>query len=84
MCLASTGRILTIGGQPPIDLDSPPDDDLWRVALVDFDGVRSWVSLACLPQARCGDRVVVHVGLAIAIEAHGSDNDGIEPKGWPA
>jgi hydrogenase expression/formation protein HypC len=34
---------------------------------VDFGGVRQQVSLACLPQARVGDRVLVHVGLAIAL-----------------
>lgn len=42
------------------------DDALWRVAEVDFGGVRQQVSLACLPEARVGDRVLVHVGLAIA------------------
>ena len=39
--------------------------DLWRMATVDFGGVRQPVSLACLPEARLGDLVLVHVGLAI-------------------
>jgi hydrogenase expression/formation protein HypC len=33
---------------------------------VDFGGVRQQVSLACLPEAVLGDRVLVHVGLAIS------------------
>jgi hydrogenase maturation factor len=35
------------------------------MATVDFGGVRQSVSLACLPEARLGDLVLVHVGLAI-------------------
>jgi hydrogenase expression/formation protein HypC len=42
-------------------------DPLWRVAEVDFGGVRQQVSLACLPQARVGDRVLVHVGFALSV-----------------
>ena len=42
-------------------------DALWRVAEVDFGGVRQQVSLACLPQARVGDRVLVHVGFALSV-----------------
>ena len=43
------------------------DDALWRQAEVDFGGVRQQVSLACLPEARVGDRVLVHVGLALSL-----------------
>ncbi|WP_255452566.1 HypC/HybG/HupF family hydrogenase formation chaperone [Synechococcus sp. RSCCF101] len=43
------------------------DADLWRRAQVDFGGVRQPVSLACLPQARIGDAVLVHVGVALSI-----------------
>jgi len=53
-----------IGGTLRGDLDGDP---LWRVAEVDFGGVRQQVSLACLPQARVGDRVLVHVGFALAL-----------------
>jgi hydrogenase expression/formation protein HypC len=61
MCLAVPGRILAIthGGDD--------DDPLWRLAEVDFGGVRQPVSLACLPEARVGDRVLVHVGLALTL-----------------
>ena len=43
------------------------DDALWRQAEVDVGGVRQQVSLACLPEARVGDRVLVHVGLALSL-----------------
>ena len=43
------------------------DDGLWRMAEVDFGGVRQQVSLACLPEAAVGDRVLVHVGLALSL-----------------
>jgi hydrogenase expression/formation protein HypC len=70
MCLAVPGRILAITARPPEGLPasaSPPEDDLWSMAEVDFGGVRQQVSLACLPEARVGDRVLVHVGLALSI-----------------
>jgi hydrogenase expression/formation protein HypC len=72
MCLAVSGRILAIHSQPPDPVSAGPmvcakDDPLWRVAQVDFGGVRQQVSLACLPEAQVGDRVLVHVGLAISL-----------------
>lgn len=69
MCVASPGRIVAISwadGAPQVDPDDP-DRDLWRCALVDFGGVRLQVSLACLPDARLGDQVLVHVGLALCL-----------------
>jgi hydrogenase expression/formation protein HypC len=75
MCLAVPGRILSIAARPPETLlshaspASEPSclDDLWRMAEVDFGGVRQQVSLACLSEAQVGDRVLVHVGLALSI-----------------
>ena len=61
MCLAVPGRILAIHRA------GPADDPLWRSAEVDFGGVRQSVSLACLPEAGVGDRVLVHVGLALSL-----------------
>jgi len=59
MCLATAGVIVSI--------EEPTDGDpLWRQGEVDFGGVRQRVSLACLPAAIVGDRVLVHVGLALA------------------
>lgn len=64
MCLAVPGRILSIASHAP---DGEAEGDLWRMAEVDFGGVRQEVSLACLPQARVGDRVLVHVGFALSL-----------------
>ena len=72
MCLAATGTILTI----KTAIETAPEaaaagsaavDPLWMRAQVDFGGVRQWVSLACLPEAKVGDRVLVHVGLALSL-----------------
>ncbi len=74
MCLAVPARILSIRIQPPDGAPEPAtagvaaaDDGLWRMAEVDFGGVRQQVSLACLPEAAVGDRVLVHVGLALSL-----------------
>lgn len=73
MCLAVPARILSIRAQPPAGDDATDDaaaednDGLWRMAEVDFGGVRQQVSLACLPEATVGDRVLVHVGLALSL-----------------
>ena len=72
MCLATPAQIITISraaDAPPASPDGLDDDGLWRVAQVDFGGVRQVVSLACLPEARIGDRVLVHVGLALCLVA---------------
>lgn len=57
MCLAVPGRVLEIGG----------DDDLHRTARVSFGGIVKTVSLACVPEAKVGDHVLVHVGVALSI-----------------
>lgn len=67
MCLATPGVIVAIREAAPAGAESgPPGDPLWRLAEVDFGGVRQQVSLACLPDAALGDRVLVHVGVAIS------------------
>ena len=57
MCLAVPGKILEIVG----------DDPLLRAAKVSFSGVIKLVSLTCTPEARVGDFVLVHVGVAISV-----------------
>jgi hydrogenase expression/formation protein HypC len=64
MCLATPGLILAITAPPLADGE---DAQLWRQAEVDFGGVRQQVSLACLPEAVVGDRVLVHVGMALSV-----------------
>ena len=57
MCLAVPGRILSVTG----------DDPLTRSARVSFGGVVKEVNLSCVPEAKVGDYVVVHVGFALSI-----------------
>lgn len=70
MCLAMPGRIVSIQLAPPPGValvDAREAAALWRMAEVDFGGVRQPVSLACLPEAQLGDQVLVHVGIALSI-----------------
>jgi hydrogenase expression/formation protein HypC len=43
------------------------DDPLMAVGRVRFGGIVKEVSLACLPEARVGDYVLVHAGMGIAV-----------------
>ena len=82
MCLAIPGRVLDVQG----------DDPLLRSGRVSFNGVIKTVSLTCAPEARAGDYVLVHVGVAISVidekEAQETfrylramgDLDGLEPE----
>lgn len=55
MCLAVPGKIVELfDARPP-----------FAAGLVEFAGVRRRVSLACVPEAREGDYVLVHAGVAI-------------------
>jgi len=56
MCLAVPGKIVEIS----------EGDPLLRSAKVSFAGVVKHVSLTCTPEARLGDFVLVHVGVAIS------------------
>lgn len=57
MCLAVPGKLLNIDDR---------DDPLRRRGSVDFGGVRKEVSLAFTPEAKTGDYVLVHVGMALS------------------
>jgi len=57
MCLAVPGKILEIQG----------DDPAFRVGRVSFGGIVKQVSLACVPEARLDDYVLVHVGMALSV-----------------
>jgi len=56
MCLAVPGKIVEIS----------EGDPLLRSAKVSFAGVIKLVSLTCTPDAKLGDFVLVHVGVAIS------------------
>ena len=57
MCLAVPGRLVSVRGEDP----------LLRSGSVDFSGIVKEVNLAFAPEARVGDYVLVHVGMAIGI-----------------
>ena len=57
MCLAVPGKILSVVG----------GDSLHRTARVSFGGIVKEVNLACVPEAKVDDYVIVHVGLALSI-----------------
>jgi hydrogenase expression/formation protein HypC len=57
MCLAIPGQIQSIEGSEPME----------RTGKVSFGGVVKSVQLACLPDAKVGDFVMVHAGFAISI-----------------
>jgi hydrogenase expression/formation protein HypC len=58
MCLAVPGKLLSI--------ESSNVDPMLRSGKVSFGGTVREVNLACTPEARVGDFVLVHVGLAIS------------------
>ncbi len=56
MCLAVPGKLVEwTRRDPPFD-----------TALIEFDGVRRQVSMACLQEAEVGDYCLVHAGMAIS------------------
>jgi hydrogenase expression/formation protein HypC len=57
MCLAVPGRIVQISGEDPY----------LRTGRVNFGGIVKQVSLACVPEARIDDYVLVHVGMALSV-----------------
>ena len=57
MCLAIPGKIVSIEG----------DDPILRDGKVNFGGVVKRVNLSLVPEAKIGDYVIVHVGLALSI-----------------
>ena len=55
MCLGVPGRIV----------DWLDRDPLFAIAVVEFDGVMLECHMACVPDAKIGDYVIVHAGVAI-------------------
>jgi len=57
MCLAIPGKIITISGQEPLS----------RMGQVSYGGITKEASLAFVPDAKEGDYILVHAGIAISI-----------------
>jgi len=58
MCLAIPGKIESIDAQL---------DETFRLAKVSFGGITKDVNLSMVPEAKIGDYVLVHVGVALSI-----------------
>lgn len=58
MCLAIPGKITAI---------RPEVDPLLRMASVSFNGIVKDINLSMTPEAKIGDYVLVHVGVAIGV-----------------
>ena len=58
MCLAIPGQIISIDAQL---------DETFRQAKVSFGGIVKDVNLSMVSEARIGDYVLVHVGVALSI-----------------
>ena len=58
MCLAIPGKIISITDQL---------DETFRFGKVSFGGITKDVNLCMVPDAKTGDYVLVHVGVAISI-----------------
>lgn len=58
MCLAIPGKIISMEDQ----LES-----IFQVAKVSFGGIIKKINLGLLPEAKVGDYVLVHVGVAISV-----------------
>ncbi|MBT8257364.1 MAG: HypC/HybG/HupF family hydrogenase formation chaperone [Bacteroidia bacterium] len=57
MCLSIPGKLIEITNEL---------DKTFRAGKVSFDGVVKGVNLSLVPEARVGDYVLVHVGVAIS------------------
>ncbi len=57
MCLAVPGKILEIMNEDPVE----------RSGKVNFGGIAREVNLSCVPEAKPGDYVIVHVGMALSV-----------------
>ncbi len=58
MCLAIPGKIVKF---------TDAIDEVFRLAVVDYDGVQKQINMSMLPEAKVGDYVMVHVGVAISV-----------------
>ena len=58
MCLAVPGKIVSIQAS---------EDPLFKSGKVSFDGVIREINLAAVPEAKVGEYVLVHVGMALNV-----------------
>jgi len=58
MCLAIPGKVLEIDNQI---------ESVFQIGKVSFSGVTKKINLSLVPEAKVGDHVLVHVGVAVSI-----------------
>ena len=58
MCLAIPGKIVSI---------EPSTNPIFRIGKISFDGVLRDINLAAVPEAKIGEYVLVHVGMALNV-----------------
>ena len=58
MCLAIPGKILDI---------EIPEDSVFQIGKVSFSGITKRINLSLVPEAKVGDHVLVHVGVAVSV-----------------
>lgn len=58
MCLAIPGKILEI---------KENDESVFLIGKVTFSGVTKNINLSLVPEAKIGDHVLVHVGVAVSV-----------------
>ncbi len=58
MCLAIPGKLIEISGG---------ENEAFKTGKVSFDGVIKEANLSMLPEAKVGDYVLVHVGIALSV-----------------
>ena len=58
MCLAIPGKILEI---------EVPEESVFLIGKVSFSGVTKKINLSLVPEAKVGDHVLVHVGVAVSV-----------------
>jgi hydrogenase expression/formation protein HypC len=58
MCLAIPGKIVSI---------KPSTNPIFRIGKISFDGVLRDINLAAVPEAKVGEYVLVHVGMALSV-----------------
>lgn len=58
MCLAIPGKILSVEDQI---------ESVFKIGKVSFGGIIKKINLNLVPEAKVGDHVLVHVGVAISV-----------------
>jgi len=58
MCLAIPGKILSIEEEI---------ESVFQIGKVSFSGITKKINLSLVPEAKVGDHVLVHVGVAVSV-----------------